>query len=74
VVLFSICTLFLAVRLYAKKFRGNGFWWDDWIVFASWVRKILIYSRLMACAENAFSDTFRSPNRSSIWSLASCCQ
>ena len=35
--LLFFCGAFLAVRLYAKVSRGEGFWWDDWILFFSWV-------------------------------------
>lgn len=35
--LLLFCGAFLAVRLYAKVSRGEGFWWDDWILLFSWV-------------------------------------
>lgn len=35
--LLLFCGAFLAVRLSAKVGRGEGFWWDDWILLFSWV-------------------------------------
>lgn len=32
-----LCGGFLALRLYAKKSRGQGLWWDDHILVASWI-------------------------------------
>lgn len=37
--LFAFCSCFLAVRLYAKISRGQGLWWDDWILIVSWVSR-----------------------------------
>ncbi|KAK3693255.1 hypothetical protein B0T22DRAFT_36029 [Podospora appendiculata] len=35
--LFMFCTLFLALRLYAKKIERRGLWWDDYILCVAWV-------------------------------------
>ncbi|KAI6778035.1 uncharacterized protein J7T54_005822 [Emericellopsis cladophorae] len=29
--------LFLVARLYVRFTRSRGFWWDDWVLMASWV-------------------------------------
>lgn len=36
-VLISFAAVFLALRLYCKG-RGKGLYWDDLVLFASWVR------------------------------------
>jgi hypothetical protein len=36
-VLVGLATLFLALRVYCKAFRGSRLWWDDYVLIASWV-------------------------------------
>lgn len=34
----AVSGLFLALRLFCKATRSKGFWWDDWVLTAAWVR------------------------------------
>lgn len=34
--------LFLSLRLYCKFLKNRGFWWDDYVLVASWVRPSLL--------------------------------
>ncbi|KAF6798759.1 integral membrane protein [Colletotrichum musicola] len=36
-VLVGVSTAFLVLRFYCKCLRHRGLWWDDWILFGSWV-------------------------------------
>ena len=40
-VLLGFSGLFLALRLYCKLLKSRGFWWDDHMLVASWVRACL---------------------------------
>ncbi|KAG9250337.1 uncharacterized protein F5Z01DRAFT_376687 [Emericellopsis atlantica] len=33
----GVSLLFLAARLYVRFSRNRAFWWDDWVLIASWV-------------------------------------
>lgn len=33
--------IFLALRLYCKFLKNRGFWWDDHVLVASWVRDVV---------------------------------
>ncbi|KAK3385828.1 hypothetical protein B0H63DRAFT_449829 [Podospora didyma] len=35
--LVALATLFLALRIYCKIWRLRKLWWDDWVLFISWV-------------------------------------
>lgn len=35
--LVGIATVFLALRMYCRAFRGQRLWWDDGILIAAWV-------------------------------------
>ena len=37
---------FLMLRLYCKFKLGQGLWWDDWILVASWVSSVPLYKSL----------------------------
>jgi len=36
-VLTGLSGVFLCLRLYCKRLRGKGLWWDDWLLTAAWV-------------------------------------
>jgi hypothetical protein len=40
-ILLGISGLFLALRLYCKFLKNRGFWWDDHLLVAAWVRPCL---------------------------------
>ncbi|KAJ4390466.1 hypothetical protein N0V85_007189, partial [Neurospora sp. IMI 360204] len=31
-----LAALFLGLRIYCKKYRGRGLWWDDHVLITSW--------------------------------------
>lgn len=33
--------LFLGLRIYCKVMRQKGLWWDDWIMIAAWVSRLV---------------------------------
>ncbi|KAK0744591.1 hypothetical protein B0T21DRAFT_304227 [Apiosordaria backusii] len=33
----GFATLFLALRIYCKKWRSRGLWWDDYVLILSWL-------------------------------------
>lgn len=36
----ALATLFLGLRIYCKRYRGRGLWWDDWVLIISWISLI----------------------------------
>jgi hypothetical protein len=38
----SVAGIILGLRIYAKSSRHHGLWWDDYFLFASWVRILLV--------------------------------
>ena len=35
--LVALATVFMALRFYCKIWRLRKLWWDDWVLFMSWV-------------------------------------
>ncbi|EGO55031.1 hypothetical protein NEUTE1DRAFT_147678 [Neurospora tetrasperma FGSC 2508] len=33
----AFATLFLGLRIYCKRYRGRGLWWDDYVLILSWI-------------------------------------
>ncbi|CCC12081.1 unnamed protein product [Sordaria macrospora k-hell] len=33
----ALAALFLGLRIYCKKYRGRGLWWDDYVLVISWL-------------------------------------
>ena len=40
----SLATVFLCLRLYAKRVTGRKLWWDDWILISAWVRHPFLFA------------------------------
>ncbi len=40
-VLQGLAGVFLALRVYCKFIRRRGFWWDDYLLIAGWVRTVM---------------------------------
>lgn len=38
--LIAIATTVLLLRFISRKLSDAGFWWDDWLVLAAWVRSL----------------------------------
>jgi len=65
-VLIGISTLFLGLRLYCKFFRARGLWWDDYILFGSWVcitveSGLLTYATTLGFGKHVWDIPFSVP-------------
>lgn len=40
----ALAALFLGLRIYCKKYRGRGLWWDDYVLVISWVCHVVFHS------------------------------
>lgn len=73
--------VFLALRIYCKRRRSTGMWWDDHLMIAAWVSAIfggLVCARLLPTTilrlVSSSKDTRQAPSppRPTILSLARC--
>ncbi len=44
-----LATIAVALRLFARKLSAAPFWWDDWTIVASLVRRLWIRIRFRVC-------------------------
>ena len=52
-VLSTVSGIFMLARLYAKRLRGRTYWWDDWLLIASWVSSLLARHALVVMLTKA---------------------
>ncbi|KAK5655975.1 hypothetical protein OQA88_5113 [Cercophora sp. LCS_1] len=45
----SLAFVFMALRLYCKYHRGRHFWWDDYVLIASWIALAVSASTTTVC-------------------------
>ena len=55
--LIAISTLALLLRFLSRKLSGAGFWWDDWLALAAWVRSPAHDPRYITARNNQAGDT-----------------
>lgn len=45
-----IATLAIILRVISRKLADAGFWWDDWLALAAWVRRIVLVADRSSCS------------------------
>ncbi|KAK3395024.1 hypothetical protein B0H63DRAFT_499237 [Podospora didyma] len=54
--LFTLCTVFLGLRLYSKRVDRRGLWWDDWILCVAWAVHIVACTLLSVMVSRGYGN------------------